>query len=117
MALEYRRYTPEECTFVTVATPDEIPPGERLLFTVGDIDIVLFNIGGQYFAMEDRCTHDDGPIGEGRLEGYAIICPRHGARFDVRTGQVLAPPAPAPVPVFPVRVQDQAIQVGIPRPE
>jgi len=115
MPLEYRRYHPDECDFVTVATPAEVPPGERLFVTVGDLDIVIFNIAGQYFAIEDRCTHDDGPIGEGELDGYAIVCPRHGARFDVRTGEVLAPPAPVPVPAFPVRVQGDELQVGIPR--
>jgi len=113
--LAYRRYQPEECDFVPVAAADEVPPGERLFVTVGDLDIVVFNIAGQFFAIEDRCTHDDGPIGEGELEGYTIVCPRHGARFDVRTGEVLAPPAPAPVPAFPVRVQDGQVQVGIPR--
>ncbi len=115
MPVEYRRYAPEECTFVTVAPVEEVPPGERLFVTVGDLDLVIFNIAGQYFAIEDRCTHDDGPIGEGELDGYIIVCPRHGARFDVRTGAVVAPPAPVPVPAFPVQVRDGQIQVGIPQ--
>ncbi len=115
MALAYRRYRPEECDFVPVAPVEDLPPGERLFVAIGDLDIVVFNIAGQYFAIEDRCTHDDGPIGEGDLEGYAIVCPRHGARFDVRTGEVLAPPAPVPVPAFPVRVREGQVEVGVPR--
>jgi len=115
MPVDYRSYTADECDFVPVAAVGDVPPGERLFFTVRDLDVVLFNIGGQFFAIEDRCTHDDGPLGDGVLEGTTIVCPRHGARFDVRTGRVLSPPAPAPVPAFPVRVRDGQIEVGIPR--
>ena len=101
--------------FVPVATVDELAPGERLFVAADPWDIVIFRIGDQFFAIEDRCTHDDGPIGEGELEGYVIVCPRHGARFDVRTGAVLAPPAPTPVAVFPVQVRDGQVWLGLPR--
>lgn len=99
--------------FVTVAKTAEIPPGERDVFNVEGIFIAVFNVGGTFYAIEDVCTHDDGPLVEGDLEGYEIICPRHGARFDIRTGKVLTMPAVIDVPWFPVRVEGDDIQVDI----
>jgi 3-phenylpropionate/trans-cinnamate dioxygenase ferredoxin subunit len=75
--------------------------------------IVLFNLAGDYYAIADVCTHDDGPLGEGEIEDHQIICPRHGARFDIPTGEVLALPAIQDVPVYPVRVVDGMIEIGI----
>ncbi|HHY88999.1 MAG TPA: non-heme iron oxygenase ferredoxin subunit [Chloroflexi bacterium] len=100
--------------FYAVADASEIPNGERLFFEIGDLPIVVFNIAGQYFAIGDVCTHDGGPLGDGELEGYEVICPRHGARFDVRTGEALTLPAVIPTPYYPVRVVDGQIEVGIP---
>jgi 3-phenylpropionate/trans-cinnamate dioxygenase ferredoxin subunit len=68
---------------------------------------------GEVYAVEDRCTHDDGPLGEGDLDGCAIECPRHGARFDVRTGEVLRMPAAAPLPVFPVKVTNGEVWIEV----
>jgi 3-phenylpropionate/trans-cinnamate dioxygenase ferredoxin subunit len=98
--------------FVTVATTDEIKPGERLIFELGRRWVAVFNVDGNYYAIEDRCTHDDGPVAEGPLYGCEIECPRHGARFDIRTGKVLAPPALVDVPTFQARVQGNEIQVA-----
>jgi len=75
---------------------------------------VIFNIAGQYFAIADVCSHDDGPVGEGVLDGYDIACPRHGAQFDVRTGKVLSLPALEDIPAYPVRVVEGEIEVGLP---
>lgn len=69
---------------------------------------------GQFYAFEDRCTHDDGPLGEGTLEGCEIECPRHGARFDIRTGRVTAPPAYGPLDTYPARVEDGQVVVTLP---
>jgi len=66
---------------------------------------------GKCHAIEDVCTHDDGPLADGDLEGYEIVCPRHGARFDIRTGEVLIPPAVVPVRCYEVRVQDGDLQI------
>ncbi len=99
-------------SFLTVATTDEIKPGERLVVEVGRRWIAIFNVSGTYYAIEDRCTHDDGPLAEGELTGTTIKCPRHGACFDIRTGAVLAPPALIPVPIFPVRVENDEVQVA-----
>lgn len=76
--------------------------------------IVILNINGEYYSIGDVCSHDDGPVGEGNVEGYEIICPRHGARFDLRTGKVLALPAFVDIPAYPVRVVGDQIEIGIP---
>lgn len=75
---------------------------------------MILNLTGQYYAIADVCSHDDGPVGEGTLEGFEIICPRHGARFDVRTGKVIALPAFVDIPAYPVRLVGDQIEIGIP---
>jgi 3-phenylpropionate/trans-cinnamate dioxygenase ferredoxin subunit len=98
--------------FVTVASEGELPPGERMVVQIGRTWVAVFNVDGQFYAIQDVCTHDDGPLAEGKLIGCEIECPRHGARFDLRDGRVTAPPALVPVPVYDVRVQDGQIQVA-----
>jgi 3-phenylpropionate/trans-cinnamate dioxygenase ferredoxin component len=100
--------------FVTIATTDELKPGERIIVELGRHWIAVFNVDGSYYAIEDVCTHDDGPLAEGELEGYVIACPRHGATFDIRTGQVLSPPALVDVSSYQVRVVGNEIQVERP---
>ena len=102
----------ESLGFVTVATTDEIQPGERMVVEIGRRWIAIFNVDGQYYAIEDRCTHDDGPLAEGELYGCEIECPRHGARFDIRTGKVTAPPALVDVPSYSVRIMNNEIQIA-----
>lgn len=99
--------------YFPVISLDDLIPGERIFIEVDDMSIVLFNIAGDVYAIEDRCTHDDGPLGEGDLEGFEIVCPRHGARFDVRDGQALTLPAVEPTQYFPVRIVDNQIEIGI----
>ncbi len=91
--------------YVKVARADQIAPGEKQIFEVNGTLVVVINLDGQFYAIEDVCTHDGGPLGEGRLEGAQIICPRHGARFDVRTGDALTLPAFEPVSTFEVKVE------------
>ena len=98
--------------FVTVAKVGEIPEGGVKVVRLEDQSVAVFHVGGAYYALEDVCTHDGGPLAEGTLEGDVIECPRHGARFDVRTGAVLCLPAVAPVATYAVRVQGDEIQVG-----
>ena len=76
-----------------------------------DIEVAVFNLAGEYYAIEDLCTHDGSEISSGCVYGHVIECPRHGARFDIRTGEVLEPPAYEPVRTFPVRIEDGIIQV------
>lgn len=101
--------------FVKVASQAELPPGERLLIEINGQPIVILNLAGKLFAMGDICTHDNAPLGDGDLDGYQIICPRHGARFDVRTGKALTLPAVHDSPAYPVRVRDGQIEIGIPK--
>jgi nitrite reductase/ring-hydroxylating ferredoxin subunit len=100
-------------TFYPVATTAEVANGERIFFEIGNKAIVLFNIAGRYFAIGDVCTHDDGPLGDGDLDGYEVICPRHGARFDVRNGKAVKRPAVVSTPWYPVRVVGEGIEVGV----
>jgi len=99
--------------FVTVAKVGEIPSGAVKVVRIGDQEIAVFNLGGTYHAMDDVCTHDGGPLAEGTIEDHVIECPRHGARFDIRTGAVLSMPATAPVTTYPVRVSGGEIQVAL----
>ncbi len=101
--------------YIEIAPASELPNGERLFVEAADKSIVIFNIAGQFFAIDDVCTHDDGPLGDGDLEGYNIVCPRHGAEFDVRTGKVMQMPAVMDISAYPVRVKEGNIFVGIPK--
>ena len=94
-----------------VARADDIPPGAKKIVEVDGVEIVIVNLDGAFYALEDVCTHDGGPLGEGRLEGCQLICPRHGARFDVRTGAALTMPAVEAAPTYAVRVQDGDVLV------
>lgn len=100
--------------FVQVVEANDVPPGERLLVEVDGEPIAIFNVSGKFYAIGDVCTHDDGPLGDGELDGYQIICPRHGARFDIRNGKALTLPAVVDTPWYPVRVQDGWVEVGLP---
>ena len=101
--------------YIEIAPVSELPNGERLFVEIADKPIVIFNIAGQIFAIGDVCTHDNGPLGDGDLEGHDIVCPRHGAKFDVRTGKVTGMPAVEDIPAYPVQVRDGNIFVGIPK--
>ena len=97
--------------YVKVARADEIPPGEKKIVEVDGLLVVLVNLDGEFYAIEDVCTHDGGPLGEGELEGHELICPRHGARFDVRTGEALTLPAFEPAPTYEVRLENGDVLV------
>jgi len=100
--------------FVQVIEAGEIEPGGRIVIEIDGEPIALFNVDGKFYAIGDVCTHDNGPLAEGELIGYQLICPRHGARFDIRTGKALILPAFVDTPWFPVRVVDGWIEVGLP---
>jgi len=97
--------------WVDVARVDEFPPGQRRIVNADDVLIAVFNLDGQFYAIEDVCTHDGGPLAEGEVEGDQVICPRHGARFCIKTGEPLTPPAYEPATIFPVRVENGIVQV------
>jgi 3-phenylpropionate/trans-cinnamate dioxygenase ferredoxin subunit len=110
----YRIIAEDQLEFVTVAHRDELANGQRKLLEIDGEPIAVFNIAGKYFAIADVCSHDDGPVAEGELEGMIIECPRHGARFDLETGKALSLPAVVDIPAYPVRLQGDEIQIGLP---
>ncbi|GAB4314797.1 MAG: non-heme iron oxygenase ferredoxin subunit [Candidatus Zixiibacteriota bacterium] len=99
--------------FVTVAKTSDIPEGEARVVDLGGARLALCQVEGKFYAIDDTCTHDNGPLGAGTLDGHAIICPRHGAKFDVRDGRVLQMPAAFPVRAYNTRVVGDEIQVDI----
>ncbi|MCS7251812.1 MAG: non-heme iron oxygenase ferredoxin subunit [Anaerolineae bacterium] len=99
--------------WIRVGTLDEIPVGTAKAFIVAGRAIALTRMGDQIFAFGDVCTHDGGPLAEGKLEGYVIQCPRHGARFDIRTGRVLRLPAVSPIPVYEVKLESNEVWVNL----
>ena len=97
--------------WVQVARVEELPPGSRRVVDVDGVAVAVFNLDGDYCAIEDTCSHDGGELASGEWVGEEIVCPRHGARFNLRTGAVTAPPAYSAVAVFPVRIADGWVEV------
>ena len=100
---------------IDVCTVSELPDGERKLVTWEDLEIGVFNCEGSYFAIEDRCSHDDGPLAEGEFdaETCTVECPRHGSLFDLRTGKPKTLPAYEPVDTFPVHVDNDTVKLEV----
>ena len=97
---------------VDVAPAEEFPPGSMKLVVVGPAEYVgVYNCGGSFYAIEDRCSHDDGPLCEGEWdeETCRVICPRHGSAFDLATGNPLSLPAFEPVATYPVTIGDDGV--------
>jgi 3-phenylpropionate/trans-cinnamate dioxygenase ferredoxin subunit len=90
--------------FVPIAKTADVPDPGRVVLEIEDRLIVLFHVGGQFYAIDDVCTHDGGPLGEGQLDGYSVACPRHGAKFDIRDGRALTMPATQPTGAHEVKV-------------
>ncbi len=99
--------------FVKLATTSEIPPGKVNVYEVDGRRVAICNVDGTFYAIDDVCTHDGGSLDQGQLEGDQIECPRHGARFDVKTGRALTLPAVMPVQSYPVQVEGDEITVSI----
>lgn len=99
--------------WVEVAAASEVPEGEARTYTVESARIAVARVQGELYAVQDLCSHDDGPLGAGRLEGFEIQCPRHGARFDVRTGEVRRMPAILPITTFQVTEKDGKVLVAL----
>ena len=101
---------------VEVAAADEFPPGSSKILRHGSLFVGVYNCGGELYAIEDRCSHDDGPLCEGDWDEdmCRVICPRHGSAFDLATGAPHSLPATEPVPTYPVRVADGVVVVELP---
>ena len=100
---------------IDVCPVEELPPGSVKIVYAGPLAVGVYNLSGELFALEDRCSHDDGPLCEGDFdaEDGIAICPRHGANIDIRTGRALTLPAVEPVETFPVRVDDGMVKVEV----
>ncbi len=99
--------------FVKVANTDEILPGQAKLVEVNGTEIALFNIGGQFHAIDNTCTHVGGPLCEGEISGTEVTCPWHGAVFEVTTGQAVGPPAMEAVNRYNLRIDDGNIEIEV----
>jgi 3-phenylpropionate/trans-cinnamate dioxygenase ferredoxin component len=97
--------------WVSVAKVSELAPGSHRVVDVDGASVAVFNVGGEYYAIEDVCTHDGGQLTGGTVEGDQVVCPRHSARFSIKTGDALTAPAYEPTAKFPVRVENGVIQV------
>ena len=104
-----------EIEYVPVAGESELPLGERLFVTIDDAQIIVFNLAGILYAIGDVCSHDGNLLDDAPVEGLEVVCPRHGARFDIRNGKAVALPAVVDIPAYPVRVRDSQIEVGVPK--
>ncbi len=100
---------------IDIGTVSELPPGSMKLVEWEDLEIGVFNCNGEIYAIEDRCSHDNGPLVEGTLdqEKCTVECPRHGSEFDLRTGKPVTLPAYVPVDTFPVHVEGDQIKVEV----
>ena len=97
--------------FVAIIEAAVVPDGEAVVVTHNGHRYAVCHIGTEFYVVDDLCSHDDGPLGEGKLNDFAIVCPRHGASFDVRTGAVLSMPAAFPICAYESRVQDGKIEI------
>jgi 3-phenylpropionate/trans-cinnamate dioxygenase ferredoxin component len=99
--------------FVTRMKASELKPGGVIAIDVRGTPIAIANVDGVYYAFDDTCTHEQCSLSEGELAGTTIACMCHGAEFDVRSGNVLAPPAPTPIRVYPVRINGESLEVEV----
>lgn len=111
----YATLDPLQVEFVEIAPTGDVPAGERIFIEAAGRSIVIFNLAGKFYAIGDICSHDNGPVGDGEIEETEIICPRHGARFDIRTGKATSLPAVVDIPSYPVRVVGDMLEIGIPK--
>lgn len=101
--------------WVRVCRPEELAPGEHRVVDVDGAMVAVFNLAGRYYAIEDVCTHDGGTLTGGPIQGEEIVCPRHGARFCIRTGAALSAPAFEDTATFPIREEAGFLEIRDPR--
>jgi nitrite reductase/ring-hydroxylating ferredoxin subunit len=100
--------------FTKVATIEELPAGTARAVVINGRKLALFNLGGNLYAIEDTCPHRGAPLSEGECDGTTVICPWHGASFDLSTGAVLSPPASSGVMAFKVQLVGNEVQIDVP---
>ncbi|MEA1979762.1 MAG: non-heme iron oxygenase ferredoxin subunit [candidate division Zixibacteria bacterium] len=99
--------------FKKVATTADVPTGEMKAFHIGHNQIIICNIEGKFYALLDECTHDSAPISSGNIQNNEVVCPRHGARFEIKSGAVKAPPALVPLDTYEVKIDGNDIYVKL----
>jgi len=99
--------------WVKVAAVSELAPGEKKQINLEGVEVALFNVNGEYYAIEDVCTHDGAPLAHGRFRGEEVTCPRHGARFNVKSGAALCMPAFEPVETYQVKIEGDDILIEV----
>ena len=100
-----------------VGKASEFKDGDRRIVFVGDTEIGVFNVDGEFYALEDNCSHEQFELSAGEQHGAEVTCALHGARFDVRSGKVLSFPAIVDIPAYPVRIEDGDVLIGLPPAE
>jgi len=105
--------TERESDFVPVCKVQELPDPGKTVVEVGDRLVALFHVSGTFWAIDDLCTHDGGPLADGELEDHTIACPRHGAKFDIRDGRALTMPATQATPAHEVKVEGDDVYVRL----
>ena len=116
LRLRVRLLNKKMFNFVRVAKTSDLADSGRTLLEVDDRIVALFKVGGEYFCIDDVCTHDGGPLSDGKLENHAIACPRHGAKFDIRTGKALTMPATVDTAAHDVKIEGDNILVRLCQP-
>ena len=111
----YNHLNPANCDFFEVASVEDLPPGERMIVQFDQDEILIFNIAGGFFAIGNVCSHDGNPLDDGEIDGQEIICVRHGARFDLHTGEATSLPAVVGIPAYPTRITDGKLEIGLPK--
>lgn len=97
--------------FVSVLKTKDLADGKMKAVNLGNEMVCIINLGGSFYAINNICTHEGGPLDEGTLDGFEVECPWHGAKFDIRTGEVKAPPAEQPVPTYQIKIQGDEILI------
>jgi nitrite reductase/ring-hydroxylating ferredoxin subunit len=100
-------------TFVKVAQAIDLSPGQAKRVDIAGRSLAIFNLDGRYHVIDDACNHRGGPLSEGQVEGDAVVCPWHGAKFRISTGELLDPPGRGPVRSYPTRVNGQDVEVEL----
>jgi 3-phenylpropionate/trans-cinnamate dioxygenase ferredoxin subunit len=100
--------------YFMAARVGDVPPGGMKRMDIGDRRILLANVGGQFYAVDDTCTHEDASLSSGALRGEWVKCPLHGSRFNVRTGEVVEEPASEKLATYPVRIEADEVWIGTP---
>lgn len=102
----------QEVDYSFVANVEDIPENSRLFIDLNEEPVVILNLAGNLYAVGDICSHDNGPLGDGELEGFELVCPRHGARFDIRDGKAKRGPAFRDIPTYAIKQEDGKIYIG-----